>query len=70
MATKMPVLFIGHGNPMNAIEDNEFSLAWQAMGQSLPRPTAILAISAHWETNGSHLTAPKPHCNITNSDNS
>ncbi len=57
MSEKMPVLFIGHGNPMNAIEDNEFSRAWQAMGQSLPKPKAILAVSAHWETNGTKVTA-------------
>ncbi len=58
---KMPVLFIGHGNPMNAIEDNEFSLNWEAVGQALPKPQAILCISAHWETWGTAVTAmPNP----------
>ena len=54
---QMPVLFIGHGSPMNAIEDNEFSRAWRAVGQSLPKPKAILCISAHWETWGTLVTA-------------
>ena len=53
----MPVLFVGHGNPMNAIEDNEFSRGWRDVGKSLPRPTAILCISAHWETRGTFVTA-------------
>ncbi len=57
MSEKMPVLFVGHGNPMNAIEDNEYSRAWAEMGKSLPRPKAILAVSAHWETNGTKVTA-------------
>ena len=47
---KMPVLFVGHGNPMNAIEDNEFSRAWVKAAKSLPDPKAILCISAHWES--------------------
>jgi 4,5-DOPA dioxygenase extradiol len=54
---KMPVLFVGHGSPMNAIEDNEFSQAWAQIGQSLPPPQAILCISAHWETAGVQATA-------------
>jgi 4,5-DOPA dioxygenase extradiol len=54
---KMPVLFVGHGSPINAIEDNEFSRAWEQMGQSLPRPEAILCISAHWETSSVQVTA-------------
>lgn len=54
---KMPVLFIGHGSPMNAIEDNEFARAWAEVGKSLPRPEAILCVSAHWETHGTHVTA-------------
>ncbi len=53
----MPVLFVGHGSPMNAIETNEFSLEWQKIGKSLPRPNAILCISAHWETKGTMVTA-------------
>ena len=54
---QMPVLFVGHGNPMNAIEDNEFSRGWHAIGKTLPRPNAILCVSAHWETNGTFVTA-------------
>ena len=54
---RMPVLFIGHGSPMNAIEDNEFVREWQKMGSTLPKPTAILCISAHWETRGTFVTA-------------
>jgi len=57
MANRMPVLFIGHGSPMNAIEDNEFSRAWIAAGKALPRPKAVLCISAHWETKGTQVTA-------------
>jgi len=57
MSEKMPVLFVGHGSPMNAIEENEFSRAWEAMGKSLPKPKAILAVSAHWETIGTKVTA-------------
>lgn len=57
MGEKMPVLFMGHGSPMNAIEDNEFSRAWAEMGKSLPKPRAILAVSAHWETNGTKVTS-------------
>ena len=53
----MPVLFIGHGSPMNAIEDNEFSKGWKAMAKTLPKPKAILCISAHWETKGTFVTA-------------
>jgi 4,5-DOPA dioxygenase extradiol len=54
---KMPVLFVGHGSPMNAIEENEFSKTWGLMGQQLVKPTAILCISAHWETRGTFVTA-------------
>jgi 4,5-DOPA dioxygenase extradiol len=54
---KMPVVFVGHGSPTNAIEDNEFSRAWADMGKSLPRPKAILCVSAHWETSGVWVTA-------------
>ncbi len=57
MTTKMPVLFVGHGNPMNAIEDNEFSQAWTEARKSLPPPQAILCISAHWQTRGTKVTA-------------
>jgi 4,5-DOPA dioxygenase extradiol len=54
---RMPVLFVGHGSPMNAIEDNEFSQVWERTGQSLPKPKAILCVSAHWETFGPQVTA-------------
>jgi 4,5-DOPA dioxygenase extradiol len=53
---KMPALFVGHGNPMNAIEDNEFTRAWTEIGERLPKPNAILCISAHWETSGTQVT--------------
>lgn len=53
----MPVLFVGHGSPMNAIEDNEFSRGWRQVALDLPRPKAILCISAHWETRGTQVTA-------------
>ena len=53
----MPSLFIGHGSPLNAIEDNEFSQAWSAAGKALPLPKAILCVSAHWETRGCWVTA-------------
>ncbi len=56
-ATRMPVLFVGHGSPMNAIEDNEFSLGWEAAVKTLPKPKAIVCVSAHWETMGSAVTA-------------
>jgi 4,5-DOPA dioxygenase extradiol len=52
----MPVLFLGHGSPMNAIEDNAWSRVWRALGERLPRPRAILCVSAHWETPGPWLT--------------
>ncbi len=54
---RMPVLFVGHGSPMNAIEQNEYSLTWQLLGKSMPKPAAILCVSAHWETAGTYLTA-------------
>jgi 4,5-DOPA dioxygenase extradiol len=52
----MPVLFLGHGSPMNAIEDNPFTQGWKNAGKDLPRPNAILCISAHWETRGTFVT--------------
>ncbi|MGE5350373.1 MAG: 4,5-DOPA dioxygenase extradiol [Actinomycetota bacterium] len=58
---KMPVLFLGHGSPMNAIEENEFVQAFRKLGREIPKPESILCISAHWETRGTHVTAmPKP----------
>ena len=53
----LPALFVGHGNPMNAIEDNAYSKTWESVGAALPRPEAILCVSAHWETRGTFLTA-------------
>lgn len=52
---RMPVVFLGHGSPMHAIEDGPFSRSWALLGQSLPRPKAILVVSAHWTTNGTTL---------------
>lgn len=59
---RMPVLFLGHGSPMNAISENDFTKTLQQLGQNLPRPPAILAISAHWMTEGTwvtHMAQPK-----------
>jgi 4,5-DOPA dioxygenase extradiol len=59
---KMPALFVGHGSPMNAIEDNEYTRKWQQMAHELPRPEAILSVSAHWVTRGTRVMdepAPK-----------
>lgn len=54
---KMPVLFLGHGNPMNAIEENEFVAGFRNLAKTLPQPNAILCISAHWYTKGTKVTA-------------
>lgn len=53
----MPALFIGHGSPMNALQDNRYTQSWQRLGEQIPRPKAILAISAHWTTRGTAVTA-------------
>lgn len=53
----MPVLFIGHGSPMNGIEDNEFSRRWTAMAKEIPTPSAVLVVSAHWLSKGTQITA-------------
>jgi len=53
----MPVLFIGHGSPMNGIEDNEFSQRWASIAKEIPTPTAVLVVSAHWFTKGTRITA-------------
>lgn len=56
-----PVLFIGHGSPMNAIEDNEFSRTWAQKGREIPKPKAVLVVSAHWLTRGTLITGmPQP----------
>lgn len=54
---RTPLLFVGHGSPMNAIEDGPFRRGWQEAARSIPRPEAILCISAHWETRGVAVTA-------------
>ena len=55
--TKMPVLFVGHGSPMNGIEDNEFSQYWKKLAIEIEKPKAILCVSAHWLTKGTFVTA-------------
>lgn len=62
ISERMPALFVGHGSPMNAIEDNRFSSAWAKVALTIPKPRAILSISAHWVTDGTHVndqTHPK-----------
>ena len=54
---RMPVLFLGHGSPMNAIEENEFTAGFRSAGERIPRPRAVLVVSAHWETAGTFVTA-------------
>lgn len=54
---RMPVLFMGHGSPMNAIEENEFTAGFRNMGEGIPKPNAVLVVSAHWETRGTFVTA-------------
>lgn len=53
----MPALFVGHGSPMNGIEDNEFSRRWAQIAQEIPEPSAVLVVSAHWLSNGTKVTA-------------
>lgn len=55
MKNKMPILFVGHGSPMNAIEDNGFTRNWEKMAARIPKPEAILSVSAHWYTRGSKI---------------
>lgn len=57
MPDLMPAAFIGHGNPMNALERNRYTEAWRALGESLPKPRAILVVSAHWYINATAVTA-------------
>lgn len=52
---RMPVLFVGHGSPMNAIEDNEYTRAWREIAKRIPKPEAIISISAHWFTHGTRI---------------
>ncbi len=57
----MPAAFIGHGNPMNALEVNRYTTAWRALGAAVPRPRAVLVVSAHWYINATAVTAmPRP----------
>ena len=55
--SRMPTIFFGHGNPMNALQDNDWTRGWAAIGQRLPRPRAVLAVSAHWYLPGTAVTA-------------
>src|SRR3569832_123288 len=62
-AKRMPAIFFGHGNPMYAIEPNRYSDAWRRLGESLPRPAAVIAVSARWYTRGTAgttLAQPRP----------
>ena len=54
---RMPALFIGHGSPMNTISDNDFTRAWRSLGEELPRPRAVLVVSAHWFFGATAVTA-------------
>ena len=55
--SRMPAAFIGHGSPMNTLQDNAFTRSWRALGQALPRPRAILCVSAHWFIPSTAVTA-------------
>ena len=57
--SKMPVIFVGHGSPMNAIEDNDYSRNWKSIAKSIPKPEAIVSISAHWFTMGTKIMNEK-----------
>jgi len=60
-ATRMPAVFLGHGSPMNVLETNRFTEAWRALGRSIPKPRAVLVVSAHWYVNASAVLAmPRP----------
>jgi 4,5-DOPA dioxygenase extradiol len=56
---KMPVLFIGHGSPINIVEDNSYTRSLVDLGKKLPRPEVIVVVSAHWQTRGTYITAAK-----------
>jgi 4,5-DOPA dioxygenase extradiol len=61
MAATMPAAFFGHGNPMNALEVNRYTSSWRAFGEAVPRPRAVLVVSAHWYINATAVTAmPRP----------
>src|SRR6266581_2806012 len=55
--SRMPVVFFGHGSPMNTLERNKYTETWRALGESIPRPKALLCVSAHWYTEGTAVTA-------------
>ena len=57
MTQRMPAVFIGHGSPTNALEDNKYTKAWRDLARALPRPKAILAVSGHFYTRGTAVTA-------------
>lgn len=57
MQTRMPAIFFGHGNPMNALAENAWTRGWRALGASMPQPSAILCVSAHWYMPGTSVTA-------------
>ena len=59
-SSKMPVIFVGHGNPMYAITDNPFRKIWSELGKSLPVPNAVLCISAHWVSKGTYISSGDP----------
>ena len=60
-SAKMPLAFIGHGSPMNAIHKNEYTMNWASLARTIPKPQGILAISAHWVTEGTRVnTAMNP----------
>jgi len=61
MSSRMPAIFLGHGSPMNAIEDNAWRRSWQDLAQRIPKPRAILVVSAHWETEGYTVTTAARH---------
>ena len=56
-SSRMPLVFFGHGSPMNVLDDNAYTRAWQQIGAALPKPHAILCVSAHWFTRGTGVTA-------------
>src|SRR6185503_6653811 len=61
MTNPMPAVFFGHGNPMNALAKNIYTDGWASIGNSIPRPKAVLAVSAHWYLPGTAVTAgPQP----------
>jgi 4,5-DOPA dioxygenase extradiol len=64
VAKRLPVVFVGHGSPLNAIQDNRWSRGFKALGAGLPRPRAILAVSAHWYVAGTFVTTSDPQPTI------